>query len=82
MEALAIQRRAPSCDEVQLAETMIALAEAKSVKTGIHSAIGLLEEALAILRARHPEANSILLNAQKRLGVLTTIARMQIEDDS
>jgi tetratricopeptide (TPR) repeat protein len=81
-EALAIQRRAPGCDDVQLAETMIALADAKSVKTGIHSAIALLEEALAILRARAPEANSILPNAEKRLGVLTTLRRMQIEDDS
>jgi len=52
------------------------------VKTGIHSAIALLEEALAILRARAPEANSILPNAEKRLGVLTTLRRMQIEDDS
>src|SRR5712691_6551913 len=43
-EALAIQRRGLGSDDLLLAETMIALAYAKGVKTGIHSAVALMEE--------------------------------------
>jgi hypothetical protein len=79
MEALAIQRRALGSDDPRLAETMIALADAKGVKTGIHSAIALMEEALAIQRAHLPPTDQAILDTEDRLAVLQTLAHTQIE---
>jgi hypothetical protein len=80
MEALAIQRRALGSDDLQLADTMIALAYAKGVKTGIHSAIALMEEALRIQRTRLPPTDQVILDAENRLSILQTLARAPTED--
>ena len=78
-EALAIRRRALGSDDLQLADALSALAHAKGLETGIHSAIALLEEALTIRRARLPPADRAVVNTEDRLAILRTIARTQIE---
>ncbi len=80
-EALAIQRRALGSDDLQLAETMIALADAKRVwKTGIHSAIALMEEALRIQRTQLLPTDHAILDTENRLAILQAIAHAQTED--
>src|SRR5712692_4711401 len=65
-EALAIQRRALGSDDLELADTMIALAYAKGVTTEIHSAIALMEDALRIQRAHLPPTDQIILDTENR----------------
>jgi tetratricopeptide (TPR) repeat protein len=79
-EALAIQRRALGSDDPRLAETMIALADAKAATTVIDSAIALMQEALRIQRAQVPPVEEAILNIENRLSVLQVLARMQAED--
>jgi tetratricopeptide (TPR) repeat protein len=79
-EALQIQRRALDGNDLQLAETMIALAYVKSMTTEIYSAIALMEEALRIQRAHLLPTNQVLLDTESRLVFLQTLARMQAED--
>ena len=81
-EALAIQRRVLGSDDLLLAETMIALAYSKGAKTGIHSAIALMEEALRIQRTQVPPADQAILETENRLAILQTLARTQTEDGS
>ena len=81
-EALAIQRRALGSDDLQLADTMIALAFAKDMTTGIHSAIALMEEALRIQRTQLPPTDQTILDTENRLAFLRTLAPMQTEDGS
>jgi hypothetical protein len=79
-EALAIQRRALGSDDLQVVDTMIALAYAKGVKAEIHSAIALMEQALRIQRARLPPTDQAILDTENRLAILRALARTQIED--
>jgi hypothetical protein len=81
-EALAIQRRALGSDDLQLAETMIALAYAKGVTTGVHSAIPLMEEALRIQRTQVSPTDQAILDTENRLAILQTLAGVQTEDRS
>ena len=81
-EALAIQRRGLGSDDLLLAETMIALAYAKGVKTGIHSAIALMEEALRIQRTQVSPTDQAILDTENRLAILQTLAGVQTEDGS
>jgi tetratricopeptide (TPR) repeat protein len=81
-EALAIQRRALGSGDLQLAETMIALACAKDIKTAIQSAIALLEEALTIQRSKLPAGDQVIADTENRLFLLQTIARTPTEDGS
>ena len=81
-EALAIRRRALRSNDLQLAETMIALASAKGVQTGIHAAIALTEEALRIRRAQLAPTDQATMDTENRLAVLRTLARAQAEDGS
>jgi len=79
-EALAIQRRALGSDDLQLVETMIALAYAKGAKTETHAAIALMEEALRIQRTRLPPTDQAILDSENRLAILQALARTQTED--
>lgn len=79
-EALAIQRRGLGSGDLQLAETMIALAHAKR-ETQIHAAITLMEEALRIQRARIAPGDPAILDTENRLAVLQAIARIQAQDE-
>jgi tetratricopeptide (TPR) repeat protein len=79
-EALAIQRRALGNDDPRLAETMIALADAKLATTGILSAIALMQEALRIQRAQVPPMEETILNTENRLSVLQALARTQAQE--
>jgi tetratricopeptide (TPR) repeat protein len=81
-EALAIRRRALGSDDLQVAETMVALAHAKEIKTEIHLAVALLEEALRIQRSKLPAGDQAILESEKRLGLLQLIARTPTEDGS
>jgi tetratricopeptide (TPR) repeat protein len=81
MEALAIQRRMLGNDELQLADTLVALAYAKVRMTDIDSAIPLMEEALKIQRVRLGSANKIVLDTEERLALLRRVAHVQPEDN-
>lgn len=82
-EALAIRRRALGSDDLQLADTMLALAYAKgSAVTGTESAIALVQEALRIQRTQLPPTDQAILATENRLAILQTIARMQTDDTS
>jgi tetratricopeptide (TPR) repeat protein len=81
-EALAIRRRALCSDDLQLAETMTALASAKGVQAGIHAAIALMEEALRIQRTQLAPTDQAILDTENRLAVLRTLARTQAKDGS
>jgi tetratricopeptide (TPR) repeat protein len=74
-EALAIQRRALGSDDLKLAETMIALAVAKDIKTAIQPAVALLEDALRIQRSKLPAGDQAIADTENRLAFLQTIAR-------
>jgi hypothetical protein len=82
-EALAIQRRGLSSDDLQLADTLIALAYAKGMKTGgaipteadVQSAVALMEEALRIQRAKLAPNDSAILDTEKRLAIFQALAR-------
>ena len=71
-EALAIQRRTPGTDDLQLAETLVALAWVKMVGDP-GSAIDLMAEALAIRRAKLPPGDSAIAEAE---GLLTMLQAM------
>ena len=73
-EALEIQRRALGGNDLQLAETMIALAYAKGVETGIYSAIKLTEEALRIQRANLPPTDQAIQDGENQLAISQTLA--------
>jgi tetratricopeptide (TPR) repeat protein len=79
-EALAIQRRALDSDNPQLAETMIALAEATAATGDIDQAIALMQEALGIQRAQIPADEEAILRTEGRLGMFQALASMG-EDD-
>jgi hypothetical protein len=82
-EALAIQRRGLSGDDLQLADTLIALAYAKGMKTGgaipaeadVQSAIALMEEALRIQRAKLAPTDSAVRDTEKRLAIFQGLSR-------
>jgi tetratricopeptide (TPR) repeat protein len=84
MEALAIQRRGLGGDDLQLADTLIALAYAKGMKTGgsipaqpdVQSAIALMEEALRIRRAKLAPTDSAVLDTEKRLAIFQALATL------
>jgi hypothetical protein len=78
-EALAIQRRALGGDDPQLADTMIALAQAKGVNA-IDSAIALVEEALKIQRSQRCPSDRAIQDTEYRLAILQALARAQTED--
>jgi tetratricopeptide (TPR) repeat protein len=75
MEALEIQRRTLGKDDLQLANTMIALAWAKAAASGIEAAIALMEQALKIQRAKLPPTDPALQETEKRLGIFQAMAR-------
>jgi tetratricopeptide (TPR) repeat protein len=79
-EALEIQRRALRSDDLELAQTMAALAEARSLTNEIDSATALIEEALRIRRAKLPETDQLVVDAEHRLAILRMFARAQTED--
>jgi tetratricopeptide (TPR) repeat protein len=79
-EALAIQRRGLGSDDLRLADTMIALANAKR-ETEIHAAIALMEEALRIQRVRIAPGDPAILDTENRLAILHALARMQAQDE-
>jgi tetratricopeptide (TPR) repeat protein len=80
-EALAIQRRALDRDDPQLAETMIALAEATAMTGDVHSAIALMRKALRIQRAQASPNEEAAMRTEERLSMFQTLASMQTEDD-
>jgi tetratricopeptide (TPR) repeat protein len=80
-EALAIQRRALGNDDPRLAETMIALADAKAVTGVTDAAIALTEEALRIQRAHLAPTDQAVRDTENRLAVLQNFARMEADDD-
>ena len=75
MEALEIQRRTLGKDDLQLADTMIALAWAKAAASGIDAAIALMEQALKIQRAKLPPTDPALQETEKRLAIFQAMAR-------
>ncbi len=81
MEALATQRRTLGNDELQLADTLVALAYAKVRMTDIDSAIPLMEEAVKIQRVRLGSSDKIALDTEERLALLRRVAHAQPEDD-
>jgi tetratricopeptide (TPR) repeat protein len=78
-EALAIQRGALDGNDLQLAETMLALAYAKGVESGIDSAIELTQEALRI-QLIHYSGEGLgmpapIADTLRRLDILKALAR-------
>ncbi len=79
-EALAIRRRALGSDDLQLAETMVALARAYSDNVaGLQSAIALLNEALRIQRTQLFPTDQAILATESQLAMLQSLAT-QIEE--
>ena len=81
MQALAIQRRAVASDDLQLADTLVALAYAKVRTADIGSAIPLMEEALKIQRVQLGSVDKIVLDTEERLALLRRVADAQPEVD-
>jgi tetratricopeptide (TPR) repeat protein len=79
-EALAIQRRALGSDDPQLAETMIALAEATATSGDVQPAIVLMQEALRIQRAQAAPNDEAVVRTEQRLSMFQTLASVG-EDD-
>jgi tetratricopeptide (TPR) repeat protein len=75
-EALAIQRRALGSDDPQLADTMIALAEATAARGDIDQAIALMREALRIQRAQVPPNEEAVGKTEDRLAMFQALASM------
>jgi tetratricopeptide (TPR) repeat protein len=73
-EALAIQRRALDDDDLQLAETMIALSETTAGRGDIHSAIALMQEALRIQRAQAPPNEEAIAATEDRLSLFQSLS--------
>lgn len=63
-EALAIQRRTPGKDDLQLAETLVALALTRPDRK---AAVELLNEALQIRRAKLPSGDPAIISAEQLL---------------
>jgi tetratricopeptide (TPR) repeat protein len=73
-EALAIQRRALDDDDLQLAETMIALSETTAARGDIHSAIALMQEALRIQRAQASPNEEAIAASEDRLSLFQSLS--------
>jgi tetratricopeptide (TPR) repeat protein len=74
-EALAIRRRALGSDSLEVAQTMIALADATDLTTTIEPAIALLEDALKIQRSKLAADDQTIRETEKRLVLLQALAR-------
>jgi tetratricopeptide (TPR) repeat protein len=81
MQALAIQRRGLASDELDLADTLVALAYAKVRMSEIEAAVPLMEEALRIQRARLGATDRRVLDSEERLVLLRRVAHARPEDD-
>jgi tetratricopeptide (TPR) repeat protein len=79
-EALAIGRRALGSDHPQLAEMMIALAEATAATGEVNAAIALMQEALRIQRAQDPSNEEAVAKTEDRLAIFQALASIG-EDD-
>ena len=80
-EALGIQRRAIGGDDPQLAETLIALAEATAATGDIDQAIALMREALGIQRAQVPADEEAVMRTEQRLSLFQALASMPTDDE-
>jgi len=81
MQALAIQRGGFASDELQLADTLVALAYAKVRMSEVDAAVPLVEEAVRIRRARLGSTDKVVLDTQERLALLRRVGHPQPEDD-
>jgi tetratricopeptide (TPR) repeat protein len=81
MQALEIQRRTLANDELQVADTLVALAYVKVRMTDVDSAIPLMEQALKIQRVELGPMDKIVLDTEERLAILRGVAHTQSEDD-
>ncbi len=81
MQALAIQRRGLASEELDLADTLVALAYAKVRMSEIEAAVPLMEEALRIQRARLGAMDRRVLDSEERLVLLRRVAHARPEDD-
>jgi tetratricopeptide (TPR) repeat protein len=81
MQALAIQRRELAADDLQIADTLLALAYAKVRTSEIDASIPLMEEALRIQRARLGSTDKVVLDTEGRLALLRRVGRPQEEED-
>ena len=61
--------------DLQVADTMIALAWAKAAASGIDAAIALMEQALKIQPAKLPPTDPALQETEKRLAIFQAMAR-------
>jgi tetratricopeptide (TPR) repeat protein len=75
MEALEIRRRTLGKDDLQIADTMLALAWAKAATSRIDAAIALMEQALKMQRAKLPPTDPALQETEKRLAIFQAMAR-------
>jgi tetratricopeptide (TPR) repeat protein len=75
IEALGIQRRVLDRDDLQLAETMLALAYAKGAEPDPERAIVLTEEALRIQLVHYDANTPAVADTQRRLDILRALAR-------
>lgn len=80
-EALGIQRRSLSGDDPQLAQTLIALAEATAATGDIDQAIVLMREALRIQRVQVSADEDAVANIEDRLSLFQALASMPTEGD-
>ena len=81
VQALAIQRRGLASDDLDLANTLIALAYAKVRMSEIDAAVPLMEEALRIQRARLHATDRTVLDTEQRLLLLRRVAHAPSQDD-
>ena len=81
LRSVAIQRRTLGNDELQLADTLVALAYAKVRMTDLLAAIPLMEEALQIQRARLRSTDKMVLDTEERLALLRRVAHAQPHDE-
>ncbi len=81
MQALAIQRRGLASDELELADTLVALAYAKVRMSEVDAAVPLMEEALRIQRVRLGSTDRVVLHTEERLALLRRVAHAPPEDD-
>ena len=81
MQALAIQRRGLASDELELAETLVALAYAKVRMSEVDAAVPLMEEALRIQRVRLGSTDRVVIHTEERLALLRRVAYAPPQDD-
>ena len=81
MQALAIQRGGLASDELELADTLVALAYVKVRMSEIDAAVPLMEEALRIQRVRLGSTDRVVIHTEERLALLRRVAYAPPQDD-